>query len=192
MGQMMAQMAQSMPVPIIFSFGDIQTNSMAKGLSGNEFVQRTLRNTVRQLTPQVIEQQIIAQMNEVMKSTGRPRLRYEESVIRFTKVNAQQMYVQAAQVVYGPDRKFQQKIIMYGYVTKGQVVNTNPYSGMMQMPGMMQIPGQAPGTMPQMRPGTIPSIPGLTPGQNPFGGGNGGSIPGLPPGFNPFQGLFGQ
>lgn len=189
MGQMMAQMANSMPVPIIFAFGDLQTSSMAKGLSGNEFVQRTLRNTVRQLSREVIEQQIIAQMNEVMKATGRPRVRYEESVIRFTKVNPQQMYVQAAQVVYGPDRKFQQKIVMYGYVTRGQVVNTNPYSGIMQMPGL---PGMTPGSQPsggfpQINPG---SIPGLTPGQNPFG--NGGSIPGLPPGFNPFQGLFGQ
>lgn len=189
MGQMMAQMANSMPVPIIFAFGDLQTSSMAKGLSGNEFVQRTMRNTVRQLSKDVIEQQIIAQMNEVMKATGRPRVRYEESVIRFTKVNPQQMYVQAAQVVYGPDRKFQQKIVMYGYVTRGQVVNTNPYSGIMQMPGL---PGMTPGSQPsggfpQINPG---SIPGLTPGQNPFG--NGGSIPGLPPGFNPFQGLFGQ
>ncbi|MBP7576441.1 MAG: hypothetical protein KA794_07020 [Candidatus Obscuribacter sp.] len=183
MGQMFSQMAQNMPVPVLFSFGELQTNSLAKGLSGNEFVQRTLKNQVRQLTPQVIEQDIVAEQNEIMKATGQPRKRYEESVLRFTKVNPQQMYVQCAQVVFGPDRKFQQKIIMYGYVTKGQVVNTNPYSGMMQMPGM--VPGQS---------GASPFGGG---GANPFGGGGAnpfgqGGMPQLPPGFNPLQGLFGQ
>ncbi len=175
MGQMMQQMAQSMPVPVIFSFGDIQSSQYAKGLSGNEFVQRTLKNQVRQLAPNVLEQQIVAECNEIMRATGQPRKRYEESVLRFTKVNSQQMYVQAAQVVFGQDRKFQQKIVMYGYVTKGQVANTNPYSGMMQM---MQ-PGQSGQSQ----------FPSLQPGQNPFGG---GGMPQLPPGFNPFQGLFGQ
>ena len=180
MGQMMQQMAQSMPVPVIFSFGDIQSSQYAKGLSGNEFVQRTLKNQVRQLAPNVLEQDIVAECNEIMRSTGQPRKRYEESVLRFTKVNSQQMYVQAAQVVFGQDRKFQQKIVMYGYVTKGQVANTNPYSGMMQM---MQ-PGQAGQSQ----------FPSLQPGQNPFGGSpfGGGNMPQLPPGFNPFQGLFGQ
>jgi hypothetical protein len=181
MGQMMQQMAQSMPVPVIFSFGDIQSSQYAKGLSGNEFVQRTLKNQVRQLAPNVLEQQIVAECNEIMRSTGQPRKRYEESVLRFTKVNSQQMYVQAAQVVFGQDRKFQQKIVMYGYVTKGQVANTNPYSGMMQM---MQ-PGQSGQSQ----------FPSLQPGQNPFGGGGnpfGGGMPQFPPGSNPFQGLFGQ
>ncbi len=118
MGAMMQQMAASMPVPVIFSFGDIASSSMAKGLSGNDFVQRTLRNTTRQLAPNVLEQDIVAESNEIMKSTGQPRQRYSESVLRFTKVNEQQMYVQAAAVTYGPTKGFQDKVIMYGYVTK--------------------------------------------------------------------------
>jgi hypothetical protein len=177
MGQMMAQMAQNMPVPVIFSFGDIQSSQFAKGLSGNEFVQRTLRNQVRELAPNVLEQQIVAEDNEIMRSTGQPRKRYEESVLRFTKVNSQQMYVQAAQVVYGPDRKFQQKIIMYGYMTKGQVANTNPYSGIMPM---MQ-PGSG---FPLMQPGQGSGFPLMQPGS--------GQQLQLPPGFNPLQNLFGQ
>lgn len=177
MGQMMAQMAQNMPVPVIFSFGDIQSNQFAKGLSGNEFVQRTLRNQVRELAPNVLEQQIVAEDNEIMRATGQPRKRYEESVLRFTKVNSQQMYVQAAQVVYGPDRKFQQKIIMYGYMTKGQVANTNPYSGIMPM---MQ-PGSG---FPLMQPGQGSGFPLMQPGS--------GQQLQLPPGFNPLQNLFGQ
>ncbi len=166
MGQMMAQMAQSMPVPVVFSFGDIQTGSMNKGLSGNDFVQRTIKNTTRQLAPNVLEQDVVAEMNEIMKSTGQPRKRYSESVLRFTKVNEQQMYVQCANVNFGPDRKFQDKIIMYGYVTRGQVAQTNPYSSIMQgMPGG-QIPGGASifggagggnGQMPQM-PGEMGDI----------------------------------
>lgn len=174
MGAMMQQMAASMPVPVIFSFGDIQSSQFAKGLSGNEFVQRTLRNQVRELAPNVLEQQIVAECNEIMRATGQPRKRYEESVLRFTKVNAQQMYVQAAQVVYGPDKKFQQKIIMYGYVTKGQQADTNPYSGIMPM---MQ-PGQS--GFPLMQPGQ--GFPMMQPGQQLQ----------LPPGFNPLQNMFGQ
>jgi len=163
MGAMMQQMAANMPVPVIFSFGDIQSSSMAKGLSGNDFVQRTLRNTTRQLAANVLEQDVVAQSNEIMKSTGQPRTRYSESVLRFTKVNAQQMYVQAAAVTYGPDKKFQDKIIMYGYVTKGTQAQTNPYAGIMGggMPGGGQIPGA----------GSI------------FGGGGNGQMPQLPGGM---------
>lgn len=179
MGQMMSQMAQNMPVPVVFGFGDIQSNSMNKGLSGNDFVQRTIKNTVRQLGPGVLEQQIVAECNEIMKATGQPRKRYEESILRFTRQREGQMYVQAAQVVYGPDRKFQSKIIMYGYVNKGQVMNTNPYSGMMQ--GM-------PGGAGQGLPGGLQGLPGI-PG---LGLPGGGQQLQLPPGFNPFQGLLGQ
>jgi hypothetical protein len=148
MGAMMAQMANSMPVPVVFAFGDLQTGSLNKGLSGNDFVQRTIKNTTRQLAPNVLEQDVVAEMNEVMKSTGQTRKRYSETVLRFTKLNEQQMYVQAANVNYGPDRKFQDKIVMYGNVAKGTVANTNPYAGMMQgmsgaqmMPGAGQMPG---------------------------------------------------
>ena len=98
-----------------------------------------------------------------MKSTGQPRKRYSESVLRFTKVNEQQMYVQAAAVTYGPTKGFQDKVIMYGYVTKGQVAQTNPYANMMGgMPGGGQIPGA----------GSI------------FGGGGNGQTPQLPGGMD--------
>lgn len=194
MGQYMSQMAQSMPVYFSFYFGDMQTSATAKGLSGNEMTQRTLKNTVRQLSGNVLEQQIVAQCNETMKATGQPRVRYEESVLRFTKVNAQQMYVQAAQVVYGADKKFQRKMIMYGYVTKGVQANTSPYSGMMGMPGAGQIQQMFPGSTVQQSgsPTGMPDMQKLMQQmqqmQQMQGGGNGGSGGG----FNPFQGLFGQ
>jgi len=142
MGQMMQQMAANMPVPVVFYFGDGKTDPLSKGLSGNSFEQHTLRNNLRQLAPNVLEQQIVAEMNETVKATGQPRKRYSESVLRFTKVNEQQMYVQAAQVTYWQNRSFQDKVIMYGYVTKGQVVQTDPYASMMGgLPGGGQIPG---------------------------------------------------
>lgn len=175
MGAMMAQMAQSMPVPVVFSFGDIQTGSMNKGLSGNDFVQRTIKNTTRQLAPNVLEQDVVAEMNEIMKSTGQPRKRYSESVLRFTKLNEQQMYVQAANVNFGPDRKFQDKIILYGTVNRGQVAQTNPYASIMNgMPG-----------------GQMPAGAGSI-----FGGsgaaGGAGQIPGMPDGMDILKKMFGQ
>jgi hypothetical protein len=171
MGAMMQQMAATMPVPVIFSFGDIQSSSMAKGLSGNEFVQRTMRNTTRQLAPNVFEQDVVAESNEIMKATGQPRKRYSESVLRFTKLNEQQMYVQAAAVTYGPNKGFQDKIIMYGTVTKGTVAQTNPYAGIMggQMPGGGQIPG----------------------GGSIFGGGGNGQTPQMPD-MDMIKKMFGQ
>ena len=183
MGQMMEQMAQNMPVPIMFYFGEFRagTDTNERALSGNAVQQYVIRNTVRQLSQGVIEQQLITQTNEIMRATGQPRKRYTESVLRFTRTSAGQMYVQAAQVTYGGDKKFQEKIVMYGNVAQGRPVNTNPYSGMMQM--MPQ------GSTIQMGPGQNP----FGQGGFPFGGGAGnGQMPQLPPGFNPFQGLFGQ
>jgi hypothetical protein len=121
----------------------------------------------------VLEQDVVAENNEIMKATGTPRLRYSETVLRFTKVNEQQMYVQAANVNYGPDRRFQDKIIMYGYVTKGQVAQTNPYASIMQ--------GMPAGGMPG--------------GASIFGGTGGGQTPQMPQGVDMtdmLKKMFGQ
>ena len=149
------------------------------------FVQHTVSNITRQLAPNVLEQDVIAENNEIMRATGQPRKRYSESVLRFTKVNEQQMYVQAASVNYGPRHEFQDKIMMYGYVTKGVVANTNPYSGMMGgMQGLQGIPGM------QINPGGAAGGAGQMP--NIFGGGN-GQTPQIPQGtLDALKGMFGQ
>lgn len=171
MAQMMESMAANMQVPVNLYLGNYQTSGFERGLSGGSATQRMIKNVLRQLAPNVLEQQVISQGTEEVKSTGRSHNFYQETVIRFTRTNPQQMYAQVVVVTYGPDRKFLDKVILYGYVTKGQVVNTDPMAGLGGMGGL--------GGM----------MPMLAPGQG--AGGGSMQLPQLPPGFD-LKNLLGQ
>jgi len=171
MGAMMQQMSANTPTPIVFYFGDGGSDAMSKGLSGNTFMQHVVSNSLRSLAPNVLEQQIVTRMDETIAATGRPRISYTESVLRFTKLDEQRLYVQAAQVTYWQNHAFKDKVIFYGNVNKGVLAQTNPYAAMMQgVPMGGQIPGA----------GSI------------FGGGGGGQMPQLPGGMEDvFKKMFG-
>lgn len=171
MAQMMESMAANMQIPVSLYLGNYQTSGFERGLSGGSATQRMIKNVLRQLAPNVLEQQVISQGTEEVKSTGRSHNYYQETVIRFTRTNPQQMYAQVVVVTYGPDRKFLDKVILYGYVTKGQVVNTDPMAGLGGMGGL--------GGM----------MPMLAPGQG--AGGGSMQLPQLPPGFD-LKNLLGQ
>ncbi len=151
MASVMQQMANTMNVPIMVSFGTINRPDI-QGVSGNEIKAALLRNTIRQLSPSVLEEQILTQETQRNKKTGKIRQEYAETVVRFTSQSANTLYVQAAAVNYTSDRKFERKLILYGIVRKGQVMpeTMNPMGNMM-MPGNNQLP-------------QLPS------GQNPFQG----------------------
>ena len=171
MAQMMESMAANMQVPVSLYLGNYQTSGFERGLSGGSARQTMIKNVLRQLAPNVLEQQVVSQGTEEVKSTGRSHNFYQETVIRFTRTNPQQMYAQVVVVTYGPDRKFLDKVILYGYVTKGQVVNTDPMASMGGMGGL--------GGM----------MPMLAPGQG--AGGGSMQLPQLPPGFD-IKKLLGQ
>jgi hypothetical protein len=147
MASVLQQMGNTMNVPIMVSFGSINDPNV-KGVSGNDIRAVVLSNTIRQLSPGVLEQQIITQESQRNKKTGRTRQEFAETVVRFTSQNANTLYVQAAAVNYTSDRRFERKMILYGTVRRGIVMQEarNPLGGMTNMmPGMPQMPaGQNP------------------------------------------------
>jgi len=142
MGGMVSQMMANMKVPVILHFGEISTRgSMEVGVSGNQIEQRVVKNEIRQLASDVVEEQIVTR-NSSVQSSGRAEQGYTESVLRFTRQSSSQLYVLAASVDYDSSGKFLRKLIMYGNVVRGQVMNTSPYpTGMGNMQQMMQQAG---------------------------------------------------
>jgi hypothetical protein len=166
MGAMMKSMMSQMPYIFSVNLGE----SAGTGVTGNQQQSSVLRNDIHQLSPTVVEQQIVTTESTTNAKTGRTRRGYSETVVRVTRYDSMRLYVQTASVDYSTDKKFLRKLVFNGYVTKGQVEQVNPM-------GSMQIPGMS---------GTNPAG-----GANPFQG-----LQGMPGGgSNPFQGLqglFGQ
>jgi len=166
-GGMMQQMMAGMNVPLVLEFGDVQTGGVETGLSGNQLRQRVLKNETRQLAPNVLEQQIVTEETKWDKRTHVPHSGYGESVIRFTKQSPTVLYVQCATVSYDANKRFLSKLVLYGSVGKGVVMNTDP---MQAMQGAM--PGGAGGL------GGLGGLQGLFGG----GGAGGGQVPSMPTG----------
>jgi len=159
MGQMMKTMIASMPYTFVVSLGNIN----GTGVGGGGVQNTVIKETIHELSPTVIEQDLIANEQTTDATSGRVTGRgYSESVVRVTKYDQTRLFIQAASVDYNYDKRFLRKTLFQGYVTKGQVEQTVPMGADLQ----------------KMLP------PGFNP-MNP-GGGNGSG------GVNPFQGLFGQ
>jgi hypothetical protein len=142
MNQMVKSMMMSMPYIWCVYLGQTQ----GVGLSGNSVQATLVRNDVRQLSPTVIEQQIISRELDTNPKTGQARSSYSESVVRFTRYNSSQQYVQAASVDYNSDKRFLRKMVFAGYVTKGVTEQVNPMGGLGDFSKMM--PGGMPGSNP--------------------------------------------
>jgi hypothetical protein len=142
MGGMVSQMMANMKVPVVLHFGTVSTSgSMEVGVSGNQIDQRVVKNEIRQLAPTVVEEQIVTR-NSSVQTSGRAEEGYTESVLRFTRQSPTQMYCLAASVDYDASGKFLRKLIMYGNVVRGQVMDTSPYpTGMGNMTQVLQQAG---------------------------------------------------
>jgi hypothetical protein len=123
----------TMPVVVL---GEYQ----GKGVADNQLDSRLMKNDIKQLKPGVLEENIIVQERE-RKVSGEIKNSFSETVIRFTKTNASQLYVQAASIKYRSDGHFLEKVIFYGTVNRGQTTPdpSNPFAG--GFPGMGSMPG---------------------------------------------------
>ena len=124
---LLQSMTASIPVLVL---GQI---SNARGVTGNTFSSQVLKNDIRELKPGVLEQNLVAQTQETKTKTGSVEHYVTETVIRFTKLNQNQLYVQAASVQYRKDGQFESKVLMYGTVNRGQA-SAGPLPG--AFPGM--------------------------------------------------------
>ncbi len=152
MAGMMQSMMGNMKVPIAMRFGEFQSDASTPGVSGNSLSISLISNRIRQLSPGIMEQQMITQENERTKA-GKAYSTYNENVFRFTQRGSSQMYVEVASVSYDMARRFMRKYVLYGYINKGAVQQdfSNPYAGLQQMmggggAGGMQIPGMGGGS----------------------------------------------
>jgi len=128
MMQMVSSAMSSTQIPVFLHFGEVSTSGNNEvGVSGNQIQQHVVKNEIRQLAPNVIEQQIITRDASVM-ANGSRREGYTESDIRFTQQSSGAMYVLAASVDYGSRGEFLRKLIMYGNVYRGHVMDTSPSS----------------------------------------------------------------
>lgn len=170
----------NMEMPMVkINFGNFQTDGvMVTGVSGNEAKQRVVKNVIRQLAPNVLEQQIITRATTKVKGTNRTNTGYAESVLRFKKLGRGKMYVLAATVNYTSKGGYLDKLIMYGYVNQGKLVQTNPMgslNGMMgNMMNLQKMFGMPTGTGTNTRNRA-----------NPYGYPGRGQMQGLPKNFNP-------
>lgn len=129
----MAAMIQSMPYQFAMHLGDL---TQGRGLTGNQLNSRLLKNDIRQLAPNVLEQCVVTWDNDYNPTTRKMRNGYSESVLRFTKLNASQLYVQAATVNYRQDGKFETKYLLYGTVNRAYA---------QRQPSGFPMPGQSGG-----------------------------------------------
>ncbi len=118
-----AALLASIPYQFAMHFGDI---TQGVGLTGNQLNSRLMRNDIRQLSPGVLEQVVVTYDNDRNPKSGKTRNSFSESVLRFTKLNSNQLYVQAASVNYRQDGKFENKYILYGTVNRGQAAPSYP------------------------------------------------------------------
>lgn len=150
------------------------------GVSGNKSAGQVVKNVLRQLAPQVVEQQIVSKFTSIIKGTNKKSTGYSESVIRFKKLSQGQLYVLAASVNYSDKGEYLNKFIMYGTIDRGRIMETNPMASMSKMvpglgPDMMNNPalkqmfgGGSPGFDPSRLPsnmmpknGQMPQMPGM-------------------------------
>lgn len=88
------------------------------GVTGNQLKSQLVQNQLRQLTQGVMEQVVVTHDTDRNPSSGKTRLSYSESVLRFTKLDRNRLYLQAASVNYRNDGKFEDKVILYGTLNR--------------------------------------------------------------------------
>ncbi len=135
---------QNMQVPVTLALKlGAPVQAFEHGVTGDQMSKEVMKNTLKELGRGYLEQDVVTKDTD-RSADGRAKVGYSESVLRFTRLNDQQLYVQAAYVYYNTQAKFQAKYILYGTLnrTYGQApaTTTNPY-GTRTMPnpfgGMM-------------------------------------------------------
>lgn len=118
MNSQQAAMFGNMQVPVMYAL-HLGNLSAGTGVTGNQLQSRLMKNDIKQLRPDIIEQQVVTQDSDRNPQTGKTRLSYSESVLRFTRIDSNRLYLQAAAVNYQNDGKFSDKVVLYGTLNRG-------------------------------------------------------------------------
>ncbi|MBX9685435.1 MAG: hypothetical protein K2X27_01960 [Candidatus Obscuribacterales bacterium] len=137
-------MLANMQVPVTYSLhlgAPIGANTI--GITGNQISNTLMKNELKELTKGVLEQEVVTRDTDRNPSTGKTQTGYSESVLRFTKISNNQLYLQAAFVYYRNDGHWQTKYILYGtldrsYGNSSPSPAQNPYGAANPFGSLMQ------------------------------------------------------
>lgn len=115
----MAASMANMQVPVMVALHmGTPISSGEIGVSGNQLSSQLMKNTLKQLSAGVLENQIVTRDRDRNPETGKVQEGFSESVLRFTKLNRDQLYLQAAYVYYTANGQFQAKYVLYGTLNR--------------------------------------------------------------------------
>lgn len=97
--------------------GDLKSGT---GVTGNELSSQLMKNTLKQLAPGVLEQEVVTRDIDRNPGTKKTQIGFSESVLRFSKVDENHIYLQAASVSYNAQGKFHNKVMLYGTLTRSR------------------------------------------------------------------------
>ncbi len=139
-----AAMFGNMQVPVAYAL-HLGNLTSAVGVTGNQLQSRLMKNDLKQLRSDVVEQVVVTRDSDRNTQTGTTRLGYSESVLRFTRISSNQLYFQSASVNYQNDGKFLDKVILYGTLNRVANGGTAAVPGLPGLPGFPGAAGQAGG-----------------------------------------------
>ncbi len=109
------QMMKTIPYMYALHLGNLTHGT---GVTGNRLESQVLSNNIKILPSGALEQQIVTYNEDESASTGKRHFNYCESVLRFTRINREQLYVQAASVDYDRQGTFESKVVLYGTISR--------------------------------------------------------------------------
>ncbi|MBY0357397.1 MAG: hypothetical protein K2W82_05285 [Candidatus Obscuribacterales bacterium] len=115
LGSFVGRSAMNIPYMYALHLGNL---TAGVGVTGNQLNSRILKNQLNQLATGVLEQVVVAHASDRNPTTGKTRLSYSESVLRFTRIDANRLYLQAASVNYRNDGRYEDKVILYGTLNR--------------------------------------------------------------------------
>lgn len=121
----------TIPAPFSLNLGEIRTNAKGQATSFGETYKVTmLTNQIRLYAPNILEEQCVSRSDGFDEKTKKPTVDYNETVARFTLTDPDHMYVQAANIGYGFDKTFCNKVVVAGYITRGRVMPSTASRGL--------------------------------------------------------------
>ena len=116
----------NMQVPIMFALHmGTPITAGEIGVTGNQTTSELMKSSLKELSKGVLESQIVTREHDRNPESGKVQDGFSESVLRFTRLNNRQLYLQAAHVYYRKDGHFLSKHILYGTLERSSQANNN-------------------------------------------------------------------
>lgn len=112
----------NMPIPFAIPLGTLSGNT---GVTGNQLTSELAKLDLKELARGVMEEQIVTHDSD-RNASGQTRNYYTESVMRFTRMSNDKLYMQAASVSYDNDGNYLDKIVMSGTLSRGGSNDVSP------------------------------------------------------------------